>query len=196
MSKLRELVNRADTLWMPQERPFTSSTPLLGPAIVLARRAWNWMSAKWYVRPILEQQIAFNSTVVQTINEMAALLEALEDRGQRLEEGLTQLRGQVEESIQQTRAYSEHMEQAHSRRLSEMESSLANQIREAEELTITNDRANVALARDLARLSHRLNEMGSKLPGELSALRQVVQALEQALGARAEAGGKDADSLL
>lgn len=196
MSKLRELVDRANTLWAPQERPFTSSTPLLGPVIVLMRQAWNWMSAKWYVRPILEQQIAFNSVAVQVVNEMANILEALEDQGRRLEEGLTQLQAQIEELGQRTSAHLGRMEEEQSRRLTEMDSSLTNQVREAEEWMMANDRSNAALARDLASLSHRLNEMVSKLPPEVSALREQVQALEEDLRGRAAVGGKDADSLL
>ncbi|MDP2661767.1 MAG: hypothetical protein Q8R28_13650 [Dehalococcoidia bacterium] len=90
MSRLRELVGQAKCLQAPQEQPFTSSAPVVGPIIVSVRRAWNWMSAKWYVRPILEQQTAFNSAVVQIITEMTTILEqqeqALSNRIQEAEE--------------------------------------------------------------------------------------------------------------
>lgn len=53
------------------ETPFTSSAPLVGPLIVAVRRAWNWMSTKWYVRPIVQQQAAINAQLVALLNEMA-----------------------------------------------------------------------------------------------------------------------------
>ena len=35
------------------ERPFTSNVPLAGPFIARFREAWNSVSTKWYVRPLL-----------------------------------------------------------------------------------------------------------------------------------------------
>lgn len=59
------------------EPQFTSSLPTIGPVLVRVRRAWNWMSTKWYVRPIVEQQNAFNETVVDAIAELG---DALKDQ--------------------------------------------------------------------------------------------------------------------
>ncbi len=42
------------------ERPFASSTPLIGSLIVWLRTAWNNVAARWYVRPLLKQQNVFN----------------------------------------------------------------------------------------------------------------------------------------
>lgn len=42
------------------ERPFTSNTPIIGPLIVWLRTAWNNVAARWYVRPLLQQQNTFN----------------------------------------------------------------------------------------------------------------------------------------
>jgi len=75
MEELRRLAEQASALQSPQERPFTSSTPVLGPVIIWVRRAWNSMSTRWYVLPILEQQVRFNSTLVQAVNEISSLLE-------------------------------------------------------------------------------------------------------------------------
>ena len=55
--------------WMVREVPFSSHVPLLGPVIVAVRNAWNWMSTKWYVRSILQQQVGFNALVVRVLNE-------------------------------------------------------------------------------------------------------------------------------
>jgi len=53
------------------ERPFASSTPLIGPLIVAFRRAWNSVSTRWYVLPIMQQQAELNRQLLLVINEMA-----------------------------------------------------------------------------------------------------------------------------
>lgn len=53
------------------EPEFTSGTPVVGSLIVAFRRAWNWMSTKWYVRPIVQQQSAVNTQLVELVVEMA-----------------------------------------------------------------------------------------------------------------------------
>lgn len=46
------------------EKPFASSTPLIGGLIVRARTAWNNVAARWYVQELLRQQNEFNQTIV------------------------------------------------------------------------------------------------------------------------------------
>jgi hypothetical protein len=41
------------------------------------RTLWNWMSTKWYVNPLIQQQNEFNMTMTQTLREMVASVEAL-----------------------------------------------------------------------------------------------------------------------
>jgi glycosyltransferase involved in cell wall biosynthesis len=81
------------------EPAFESSAPVIGRLIVITRRAWNWMSTKWYVRPIVAQQNRINrqSTAVmsalaqqqemneQRISELQARVIELEERLARLE---------------------------------------------------------------------------------------------------------------
>ena len=50
-----------------KERPFTSGVPVLGGLIVRARTAWNWMSTKWWVRPLVEQQNDFNQEMLSLL---------------------------------------------------------------------------------------------------------------------------------
>lgn len=45
------------------EQPFRSRVPVLGPVIAAVRSLWNAISTKWYVRPLLQQQSAFNAAV-------------------------------------------------------------------------------------------------------------------------------------
>jgi transcription elongation GreA/GreB family factor len=64
---LAELIGRGHL----DEPDFKSDTPLIGPAIVAVRRLWNWMSAKWYVRPVLWQQSDVNARTTRAISDLA-----------------------------------------------------------------------------------------------------------------------------
>ena len=65
ISKERASMLRAR--WGLAEPAFVSNAPLVGPAIVGFRRVWNWMSTKWYVRPLVQQQNEFNELVVESL---------------------------------------------------------------------------------------------------------------------------------
>ena len=61
-----------DVHWLQEkghltERPFNSSVPLIGPFIAGFRTLWNNVAAKWYVRPLIQQQNEFNTLLVQRI---------------------------------------------------------------------------------------------------------------------------------
>jgi len=60
-----------------REQPFISNAPVVGPLIVGFRTLWNWMSTKWYVNPLIQQQNEFNMTMTQTLREMIVSVEAL-----------------------------------------------------------------------------------------------------------------------
>lgn len=60
------------------ERPFVSNTPLVGPLIVGGRRLWNWMSTKWYVRALVQQQNDFNAQVIDALRALIQSLPAME----------------------------------------------------------------------------------------------------------------------
>jgi hypothetical protein len=51
------------------EQPFSSGIPVVGPLIVWFRTMWNSMAAKWYVRPMLDQQNDFNRLAVERLRE-------------------------------------------------------------------------------------------------------------------------------
>jgi hypothetical protein len=79
-----------------QEPEFTSEAPLIGPWIVRLRQLWNWMSTKWYVRPIIKQQSTINGQIAlllvemeTTINENKRTIANLEAKVKRLESSLT-----------------------------------------------------------------------------------------------------------
>lgn len=62
-----------------REQPFTSDKPIIGRFIVFVREKWNSVAAKWYVRPMVQQQNQFNATVVNALQEMNRRLEQLEE---------------------------------------------------------------------------------------------------------------------
>lgn len=53
-----------------EEPEFTSEAPLIGSWIIRLRQLWNWMSTKWYVRPILRQQSTINGQIAHLLMEM------------------------------------------------------------------------------------------------------------------------------
>ena len=82
----RELLRRIDWLGdqltsvkpraSVHENPFTSSVPILGGLIIRLRYAWNWMSTKWWVLPMLTQQNRFNHDVIGALQETQLLLRS------------------------------------------------------------------------------------------------------------------------
>lgn len=68
------------------EPDFTSGAPAIGGLLVGVRRLWNWMSTKWYVRPIIEQQSEFNELAVSQLESL------LRRREEELREGRRELR--------------------------------------------------------------------------------------------------------
>lgn len=68
--------------------PFTSQIPILGPLIVTVRRAWNWMAAKWYILPLVQQQARLNQQLILLLNELVQRQELSQRRIAELEERL------------------------------------------------------------------------------------------------------------
>ncbi|MFW6116245.1 MAG: glycosyltransferase family 2 protein [bacterium] len=60
-------------LWEVQEQPFTSQVPVAGRWISAFRELWNSVATKWYVRPMLAQQVQFNGAVVRALNRLEAI---------------------------------------------------------------------------------------------------------------------------
>ena len=53
-----------------REYRFASEVPLLGHLIVVVRELWNSVAAKWYVRPLYQQQSVFNAQVVSYLHSL------------------------------------------------------------------------------------------------------------------------------
>jgi GT2 family glycosyltransferase len=58
--ELQALAGEIGDWWQLRERPFASQVPLLGPLIARFRAAWNNVATRWYVLPLLWQQMEVN----------------------------------------------------------------------------------------------------------------------------------------
>lgn len=76
--ELAPLIGDLETRWVVREQPFRSSLPLVGPLVARLRAAWNDVATRWYVQPMLQQQVEFNGMVVRTLQALARAIEAQE----------------------------------------------------------------------------------------------------------------------
>lgn len=74
-----------------QEPEFSSNAPLIGSWIVRLRQFWNWMSTKWYVRPIIKQQSIVNGQMALLLIQMETAVEENRQIIADLEARVTQL---------------------------------------------------------------------------------------------------------
>jgi GT2 family glycosyltransferase len=65
-----ELISELEALWEVKEQPFRSQLPVLGRWVAGFRNAWNSISTKWYVRPLLSQQVKFNAAVLRLVRDL------------------------------------------------------------------------------------------------------------------------------
>ena len=90
--RLAELLGRGNL----RETDFTSQVPIVGPLIVAVRRLWNWMSTKWYVRPILGQQSEVNALTTRLLSDLAQWHEMDGQRLRELESRVAELEARLE----------------------------------------------------------------------------------------------------
>jgi hypothetical protein len=93
---LRDLVADMDSKRWVKPQPFASSAPVVGPLVVAVRSAWNWMSTKWYILPLLEQQNRFNVSVARLWAELVAYLSNVPAFAQETRSRFEKLEAQVE----------------------------------------------------------------------------------------------------
>ena len=83
--------DRMRTLGVLQEYRFRSRLPIVGPLVARLRALWNNVSTTWYVRPLIEQQNAFNAGVVaqlrDEIEQLRDVQASIQRIQMRLEEG-------------------------------------------------------------------------------------------------------------
>lgn len=88
--KLAELTAREYV----QEPIAVSPRPVFGRWIVLARKVIYHVVLKWFTRPVMEQQNAFNTTVSRLMQDQVQSHEALVQRVRELEARLARLEKQ------------------------------------------------------------------------------------------------------
>jgi hypothetical protein len=69
----------ADLATVSAHLPVQSTLPVIGPAIVLAQRVIR-LGLRWYINPIVEQQNAFNDSIVRALTEIEIRQADLERR--------------------------------------------------------------------------------------------------------------------
>lgn len=74
-----------------QEVRFSSTVPVVGWLIVAIRRAWNWMSTRWYVLPVLKQQSRYNEQVIISMYRLLQTNRALQQQVDELQRQLSNL---------------------------------------------------------------------------------------------------------
>ncbi len=66
--------------WRVREKPFASSLPLAGKLVAWLRERLNNLSTRWYVQPILQQQVDYNASVARALRELSRQLAELQAR--------------------------------------------------------------------------------------------------------------------
>ena len=79
------------------EPPFRSDKPIIGPLIAWFRAAWNSVSTRWYVLPMLRQQNEFNVLLVSCLHKMEERLGETDERLIDLDQDQTSLTRNVAE---------------------------------------------------------------------------------------------------
>lgn len=77
--QLSSVRDAADLSSVSAHLPLQSSLPVVGPLIVLAQRVIR-LGLRWYINPIVEQQNAFNDSVVRALTELEMRQAAIDRR--------------------------------------------------------------------------------------------------------------------
>ncbi|MCA9958887.1 MAG: hypothetical protein KC443_07630 [Anaerolineales bacterium] len=91
------------------ERPFTSTTPLIGPLLARFRALWNSISTQWYVRPLLAQQNAYNRLLADRLQDIDTRLVAQDHELTQLVHDTAELTTQVIQMNRRLAAIETHL---------------------------------------------------------------------------------------
>ncbi len=163
--RLTQRISDLDAQARIEEQPFTSDVPVLGRLITFIRKTWNSVATKWYVRPMLRQQNAFNQAVVLTIREV---LQTQHDLDEYWYERFTALERRIaadQQRMDQHIATSEQRITAH------------------DQCIVANDRDTTLVARAHAESEHRLRQLKKQTEEQKKALTQRLSCLEEMLEA-------------
>ncbi len=77
---IRHPLEEMEQRWKLTPRPFRSTLPVIGPLVAGFRTLWNQVSTRWYVQPLIEQQMEFNSAVLRLAQVTVNVLDAMDGR--------------------------------------------------------------------------------------------------------------------
>lgn len=104
---LARLLDELRNLWQVREHPFVSNVPVLGPLIVRFRQAWNSVSTRWYVSPLIEQQSQVNWRLMEAnrllAEELARTRQELAQARQNAHQDAAHVRQEAHLEIEQAR---------------------------------------------------------------------------------------------
>lgn len=139
-----------------EETAFRSHLPVIGPLIAWVRAAWNSVSTKWYVRPLIAQQSEFNALVAGQLRSIAEHINSQETRLSELDRRLGE---QADRSAQQ-HAWTADRIGSHEGRLHDLSAWLIAQDREQSEAI--HDLAEIRV--QLGQMRKRLAQMPALMP--------------------------------
>jgi O-antigen biosynthesis protein len=107
-TRISERVAEVKHRWLIEEKPFRSKLPL----VANLREKFNRISTKWYITPILQQQVDYNAAVARAIEEIGQVVMSrqteqdlavgvLAGRLEQLENRLTRIESLLEQLVQE-----------------------------------------------------------------------------------------------
>jgi hypothetical protein len=73
-------LGEAQALAEIREQPFRSNVPVVGRWIAAFRQKWNRVSTEWYVKPMIRQQSAFNTLLLDALHQSRQQQHDLQQR--------------------------------------------------------------------------------------------------------------------
>lgn len=160
-------IERLQARSLLQETVFRSRLPVIGPLIAGFRAAWNSVSTKWYVRPLIAQQSEFNALVVGQLRSLAGQLAGQETRLGELDRRVGELDRRVGELARRLAEQADRWAQEDAR-IDDRVGAQEGRLRDLSAWLIAQDREQSAAIHDLAELRVQLRQMRKAL-AEMSA---------------------------
>lgn len=127
-----------------QETVFRSRVPVIGPLIAWFRSAWNSVSTRWYVRPLIAQQNEFNALVAGQLRRVAEQINSQEVQLSELNHRVGELDRRITEQADRIGAHE-------------------GRLRDLSAWLIAQDREQSEVIHDLAELRVRVGQMRKAL---------------------------------
>jgi 2-polyprenyl-3-methyl-5-hydroxy-6-metoxy-1,4-benzoquinol methylase len=178
---LRASLEEVNRLWQVREQPFVSHIPLLGRLISFFRERWNRISTKWYVLPILQQQVSFNSVTARALNNLYQYLAVSTLGLVRRMDAFAQALGEAQVALESRVHDEQHQSTLGLQHLGVVQSQMAEGQRQLAE----GQRQLGEGQRQLGEGQRQLGEGQRQLAGDLQRIAQLTAELHQGLNDQA-----------